>query len=180
MKALDFCLVVIAFLGSPIVNAVPVNIVTDPTWEQSLDGVSWLAAEVQIDGTFADWIWPSSSVGMEAVYFRRVFELQGVPTYSIFHYGFIGDGVVVINGTEAFSRTGGSSFSGGVDVSSLIGSGLNEVFVEIRPTSSGSVYPGSFTGYLELEGAHLVPEPSTLWCVLLPVIGLLSRSRVAG
>jgi hypothetical protein len=179
MKHLQYLLMAGLAVASVVSFAAPVTVVTNAQWEQSLDGASWSTADVQVDESFADWLWPAAALGMEAAYFRRYVNLSDTPAYSAFHYGFVGDGTVFINGSEVVFDLDGHSSSGGVVSTSFTQIGVNEILVTVRPTT-GSGFPGGFTGYLEVEGASLVSEPSTLLCVILPIFGLLLGHHVRG
>lgn len=109
----------------------------NPGWNDSLtfDDSAWTYAVINQPGALGPdpvmWVDGNGENGSTPAYFRRVFNIPGVPTSGRLTLGVDDDAQIYINGYLAVDdQDGGATLFSGVDVTSLLGSGDNLIAIK--------------------------------------------------
>ncbi len=117
------------------------------------------------------WVDGTETVGSSPAYFRKVFNLPGIPQNSNFHFNVDDDAKVYVNGQLVFSDDNSLATDDTFSVTSQLHSGLNLIAIKAQDQQGAQSIAG------ELNINYLVPEPSALLLFALAAAPLLRTRR---
>jgi hypothetical protein len=118
------------------------------------------------------WVDGTPSDGSTPSYYRKLFNIPGIPTGGSLNFGVDDDAYVYLNGTKVFNDENRVATEiNGINVAALLHSGLNLLAVKAQDNEGDH----SIWGQLSVE--YQVPEPSV---ICLAFIGLLFTIGKAG
>lgn len=105
----------------------------DGGWEYSIAPSRGLCSG-KIGNFEGDPMWAPHPVNKETVYFRKIFELEDVPTSAYLKVGMDDDGEVYINGTSVLSSWNGVAGLSEGDVTKFLKKGTNTMSIVVKDT----------------------------------------------